>query len=129
MSFSPDQGIVLIVIVFIVYLGYREWLRHQRRQLLHAERLAAIEKGADVPSLENETRRSAWNVQRALLLAGLIWVSLGVSVFITLSALIASEPKINHEISQGVQWIGLAPILIGISHLVVYIAGKKQEKP
>jgi small-conductance mechanosensitive channel len=82
MSFLTDQGIVLIVIVFIVYLGYREWLRHQRRQLLHAERLAAIEKGADVPSLENETRRSAWNVQRALLLAvssGSLWASVSSS--------------------------------------------------
>jgi hypothetical protein len=127
MSFTPDQGIVLIIIAFVGYMGFREWLRHQRRALLHKERLAAIEKGVDVPSLDQEIKRSTWNVQRALLLAGLIWISLGVALFVVLSALIAgARPDI--DIPQGAQWIGLAPTLIGLSHLIVYVAGKKKEK-
>jgi hypothetical protein len=128
MSFTPDQGIVLIIIALVGYMGFREWLRHQRRALLHKERLAAIEKGVDVPSLDQEIKRSTWNVQRVLLLAGLIWISLGVALFVVLSALIAAA-KPDVDIPQGAQWIGLAPTLIGLSHLIVYVAGKKKEKP
>ena len=128
MSFTPDQGIILIIIALVGYMGFREWLRHQRRTLLHKERLAAIEKGVDVPSLDQEIKRSTWNVQRTLLLAGLIWTSLGVALFVTLIALSAAErPEI--DIPQGAHWIALAPILIGLSHLVVYVAGTKKEKP
>ena len=128
MSFTPDQGIVLIIIAFVGYMGFREWLRHQRRALLHKERLAAIEKGVDVPSLDQEVKRSSWNVQRTLLLAGLIWISLGVTLFVVLTALIAASIP-DLDIPRGVQWIGLAPTLIGLSHLIVYVAGKKKEKP
>src|SRR5437764_394245 len=117
MSFTPDQGVVLIIIAIVVYLGYREWLRHQRRTLLHQERLTAIEKGVDVPSLDQEVKRSSWSVQRTLLLAGLIWISLGVGVFVTLSAIINSATVPNTDLPRGVQWIGIAPALIGLSHL------------
>ena len=128
MSFTPDQGIILIIIAFVGYMGFREWLRHQRRALLHKERLAAIEKGVDVPSLDQEIHRSTWNVQRTLLLAGLVWISLGVALFVVLSALIAASTR-DLDIPRGAQWIGLAPTLIGLSHLIVYVAGKKKEKP
>ena len=126
MSFTPDQGIVLVILAIITYMGYREWMRHQRRVLLHKERLSAIEKGMDVPSIDQEIRRGSWNVQRTLLLAGLIWISLGVSAFVALSAVL-SGPSPDRDIPQGAQWIGLAPTLIGISHLIVYAAGKKKE--
>src|SRR5678810_783575 len=125
MSFTPDQGIVLIVIAFVGYMGFREWLRHQRRALLHKERLAAIEKGVDLPSLDQEIKRSTWNVQRTLLLAGLIWLSLGIALFVLLIAL-AAAPTPDPDIPRGAQWIGLAPTLIGLSHLIVYVAGKKK---
>jgi len=126
MSFTPDQGIVLVILAIITYMGYREWMRHQRRVLLHKERLSAIEKGMDVPSIDQEIRRGSWNVQRTLLLAGLIWISLGGSAFVALSAVL-SGPSPDRDIPQGAQWIGLAPTLIGISHLIVYAAGKKKE--
>ena len=126
MGFTPDQGIVLTILAVVVYMGYREWLRHQRRALLHKERLSAIEKGVDVPSVDQEMKRSSWNVQRTLLLAGLIWISLGITIFVTLSAVL-SGPSPDRDIPQGAQWIGLAPTLIGISHLIVFAAGKKTE--
>ena len=126
MSFTPDQGIVLVILAIITYMGYREWMRHQRRELLHKERLSAIEKGMDVPSIDQQIRRGSWNVQRTLLLAGLIWISLGVSAFVALSAVL-SGPSPDRDIPEGAQWIGLAPTLIGISHLIVYAAGKKKE--
>jgi hypothetical protein len=119
--------VALVIVAVIAYLGFREWLRHQRRALIHQERLAAVEKGVEVPPLESEVHRRAWNVQRILLLAGLIWISLGVAAYVTLSALIAPPANAKLEIPPGIEWIGLAPAAIGLSHLVVYLVGKKRE--
>lgn len=126
--FTPDVEIALVVLALIGYMGLREWLRHVRRSFINQERLAAIEKGVDLPALEQETKRSAWNVQRTLLFAGLIWLSLGVCAYVTLSAVIASPANVRLEIPPGLQWIGIAPAAIGLSHLAVYWAGKKKEK-
>ena len=119
--------VALVIVAVIAYLGFREWLRHQRRAQIHQERLAAIEKGVEVPPLEHEAQRRAWNVQRILLLAGLIWMSLGLAAYVTLSALITSPANAKLEIPPGIQWMGLAPAAIGLSHLVVYLVGKKKE--
>ena len=124
---TPDMEVAAVVIAFICYFGLREWLRHQRRTLIHRERLAAIEKGIELPPLEQEVKRNAWNVQRTLLLAGLIWTSIGGCILVTMSAIIASPGNAKLEVVPGIQWIGLGPIAIGLSHLVVYFAGKKKE--
>lgn len=128
MGITPDIEIAAVVIALVAYAAYREWLRHQRRALIHRERLAAIEKGVDLPPLEQEQKRSSWNVQRTLLLAGLIWLSAGIGVFVTLSVIIASPVNAKLEVPPGVQWIGLGLAAIGTSHLVVYFAGKRKEQ-
>src|SRR4051812_25962472 len=117
-----------VLIALIVYMGFREWLRHHKRSLIHRERLAAIEKGVELPPLEQETKRTAWSVQRFLLLAGLVWISLGISAYVTLTALLNSPANAKYEIPPGIQWMGLAPAAIGLSHLVVYVIGKSKEK-
>jgi hypothetical protein len=117
----------LVIVALIAYMGFREWLRHNRRTQIHRERLAAIEKGIELAPLQQEVHRRDWNVQRFLLLAGLIWISLGVSLFVTLSALLSAPANANAGIPPGIQWGGLAPVAIGLSHLIVYLAGKKNE--
>ena len=119
--------ITIIIVAAIVYLGFRHWLQLSRRTMIHRERLAAIEKGLDLPPVEQEVRRTSWNVQRFLLLAGLVWISLGVGAFVTLSALIAHPTPVTQDIPQGMQWIGVAPACIGLSHLIVYLIGKRRE--
>ncbi len=129
MSITPDMELAAIAIALIGYAGYREWLRHQRRTLIHRERLAAIEKGVELGPLDQEVKRSSWNVQRTLLLAGLIWLSVGICVFVTLSAVLASPERAKEmDVPYGVQWIGLGLAAIGVSHLVVYMAGKGKER-
>jgi hypothetical protein len=128
MTITPDMEIAAVAIALVGFAGYREWLRHQKRALIHRERLAAIEKGVDLPPLDQEQKRSSWNVQRTLLLAGLIWISVGVCAYVTLSALITSPENAKLEIPRGVQWIGLGLAAIGASHLVVYLAGKGKER-
>jgi hypothetical protein len=118
--------IAIVIVALIAFVGFRQWLQYQRRAMIHRERLTAIEKGVELPPLEQEVRRSNWNVQRVLLLAGLIWISLGVSLFVVLNALLA-HPEGLTDLRQGFQWIGIAPVMIGFSHLIVYVVGRKKE--
>ena len=116
----------VIVIALIVYVGFQQWLRHQRRVLIHRERLAAVEKGVELLPLEQEVERRSWNVQRILLLAGLLWISVGIGAFVVLNAMLAHPSEAIKDIPQGIQWIGVAPVGIGLSHLIVYLVGRRK---
>src|SRR5579863_1050277 len=100
----------IVIAALIAFVAFREWLRHQNRAMIHKERLVALEKGIELPPLAQEVKRSNWNVQWILLLAGLIWISLGISVFVVLDALIAQQGG-QRDILPGMQWIGLAPFM------------------
>jgi hypothetical protein len=136
--------ILFAIAAMLVSHGLQIWTRHARRQMVHKERLAAMEKGIDVPPLvEQELQRGSGNVQRLMLLAGLVWVSIGVATFATLLSL-AGQPAfhlpwgrewttghpiwVEVRIRNGMEWIGLAPIGIGLSHLFVYHVGKRKER-
>src|SRR3954469_7452079 len=95
---KAHMEVSIVFVALIGYLAFREWLRHQRRNLIYRERLAAIEKGVELPPLEQEGRRRAFNVQRILLLAGLIWISLGATAFVTLTALLNYASDATREI-------------------------------
>ncbi len=114
----------LVAVAAIGYIGFLEWLKHQRREMAHRERLAAIEKGV-APPPDVEPRHERWTVQRVLLLAGLIWLSVGISVFVVISAMLSASGG-TPDLPQGLQWSGLAPALIGLSHLVVFALNRRQ---
>jgi hypothetical protein len=117
----------IVIVALIALVGLRLWLQHHRRIMTHRERLAAIEKGLEVPPIEQEIRWNNWKVQRILLLLGLIWISIGVTLFVVL-ATILSQPQPNpHNLPQGIQWLGVGPVAIGLSHLIVYFVGKRRE--
>jgi hypothetical protein len=95
--------------------------------MMHRERVAAIEKGMELPPMEMEIRRSNFNVQRVLLLAGLCWISIGLGAMVVLSAVLTwGAPKFTDEIPAGLQFIGIAPIGIGIAHVIVFFVGKNK---
>ena len=119
--------VVIVIVALIGFMGFRQWLRHHRRIMIHRERLASVQKGIELPPLEQEVERSSWNVQRILLLAGLSWISVGVGAFVVLSALLAYRSQLTEDIPQGIQWIGVAPVGIGLSHLIVYLVGKNTK--
>ena len=116
-------------VAIIAFVAFYQWLRHQRRVLIHRERLIALEKGVELPPLERETQRSTWNAQQFLLLAGLIWISLGAGAIVWLNAMMGQGSPAVAEIPDGMQWIGLAPVGIGLSHLIVYFVGKTRDRP
>ena len=123
-----DLGPAIVLVALIAFMAFQQWLRHSRRVMVHRERLAALEKGIELPPLEQEVKRGSWNVQRILLLAGLCWISLGIGAFLVLNALLAHPSELVKDIPQGLQFIGAAPVGIGLSHLVVYLAERKKDR-
>ena len=63
-----NKEVAVVIVAVIGYLAFRQWLQLSRRTMIHRERLAAIEKGVDLPPLEQEAQRRSWNIQRFLLL-------------------------------------------------------------
>ena len=115
----------IIVVAVITLIGFKLWLQYRRRLLIHHERLTAIEKGVELPQLDQDLRRNNARIQRFLLLAGLIWISLGFGVFVFFTAVLAHPQQ--EQIPQGIQWSGAAPVLIGVSHLIVYLTNRNKE--
>jgi hypothetical protein len=85
-------------------------------------------------------QRVGWNVQRLLLLAGLIWLSLGIGTYFVLAALVGQTFQVQWgpdrfgnpvwvpvQVRDGMQWVGVALVGIGLSHLAVYALGKTKE--
>ncbi len=118
-------SVALVFIALIGFAAFQQYLRHHRRIMVHRERLAAVEKGIELPPLDQEVRRSSVNVSRILLFAGLIWMSVGIGAYVVLSALLAHPSPMTAEIPEGIQWIGIAPVGIGLSHLIGYALGRK----
>lgn len=119
--------VTVVTVALIAYIAFRHWLRHDRRAMIHRERMAAIEKGVDLPALEQEVRRSGWDAQRMLLLAGLSWISIGIGAFVVLSVLRLAVPAAE-ALPSGIQWVGLPILGIGLAHLTVYWVGRKRER-
>ena len=130
-----------IIVLLVAYL-FQLWARHHRRLMIHRERLAALEKGVELPPLvEEEIQRTSWNVQRLILLAGLCWMSVGIALFGAINELsgqtlhlpwgsgnATGQPIfVDLNIRPGMRWLAFAPIGIGISHLIVYFTGRRQD--
>lgn len=125
-------AVAIITVALIMFAAFNLMLRHQRRALIHKERLAALEKGVELPPLEQETRRMSWNTQQLLLLAGLVWMSIGIGAFIVLQAVIISQTRMGvpegmTPVPGGLQFIGVAPVLIGLSHVIVYLVARRKD--
>ena len=100
--------VALIVIWAIAFVAL--YFRNRTRQLRNTERLAAIEKGIDLPP-EPGLGRNAY------LLRGLIWLAVGIGTVIFFVSLYFAE-RDRDELP--VATLGLIPMGVGIAYLVVY---------
>ena len=136
-----EWSLGLVIVALIGFAAFNLWLRQQRRLIAHRERLAALEKGIDLPAHTLDTSQNSWNVQRILLLAGLCWIALGAGSIVVLSALIANAPPIpppgsgvqywqipaESFIPKGSERIGLIPLGLGVAHLIVYFVERRRQ--
>jgi hypothetical protein len=118
--FSIGGPIAALIIWFT--LNY-----HKRRKLMelhHAERMAAIERGMEIPPLPIELidGRSTPKRRRSALLPGLVWFFVGLALTV---GLLSSG---SHETDEVPLFVGLIPLGIGLAYLIYYfVEGRKIE--
>ena len=111
----PLSAVILGISAGIVGIVSRHRQLLQRADLRHKERLAAIEKGIELPPDPPETdiRRPRY------LLKGLLWTFGGAAVWLVLTGL--SGPEEGR--------IGFIGVAIGLAYLVYYaVQGRHEEK-
>jgi len=117
--FIPIVAIIFGVGVAVVYMVGAHRLRLQRADFRHRERLAAIEKGLELPAdpPENDTPPSR---RPRHLLRGLVLLLVG-------AALTAAFYQ-RHE--DGFPYLyGLIPVAAGLAYLIYYVLEGRHEVP
>ncbi len=115
--FIPIVAIIMSLSIPIVYaiVDYR-----RRRDIIeahHKERLAAIERGMDLPPLPESFYQSMKPARRAsYLLPGLVWLFIGAGLYVALDAVAGGS----------VARFGLIPAGVGLALLIYhFIEGRK----
>lgn len=115
-AFIFGIGLPLAIPILIIVLNYRK--RRQLMQLHHIERMAAIERGMEIPPLPVELIDGSARPRRTSLLPGLVWFFVGVALLIALGGALSKEQAM----------IGLVPAGVGLAYLIYYcVDGRKIE--
>jgi hypothetical protein len=115
--FIPITAIFMSLLIPIVFSVVDYKRRKDIVEANHKERLAAIERGMEIPALPESfylpmkpQRRSSY------LLPGLVWLFVGIGVFVSLGAVAGDD----------VRFFGLIPVGIGLAMLIYYfVEGRK----
>jgi len=108
----PLSAIILGISAGIVGIVSKHRQQVQRADLRHRERLAAMEKGVELPpELEDPIDRPRY------LLKGLVWSFIGISAYFALNALAGSEESMLAGI----------PFAIGVAYLIYYFVQGRHE--
>jgi Domain of unknown function (DUF6249) len=116
----------IVAIVFGISMGMLGlWLDFRKKrelmQLHHAERMAAIEKGIELPPLPSEFFRDYKRRDRSdrtplfYLRRGLMWLLIGLSATVALWG--TGEKEF---------WWGLVPSAVGVAYLLSYLVERAQ---
>lgn len=116
MAIMFGVGVPLSIPILWIALNYRK--RRRLMELHHAERMAAIERGMEVPPLPLELIDGRSNKRRSSLLPGLVWFFIGL-------AMVAGSISIGDDLPVV---FGLVPLGIGIAYLIYYaVEGRHLE--
>lgn len=108
-------GLSIPIVAMIV--DYRK--RRRLIELHHAERMAAIERGMELPPFPVEVLGSARKRPQSTLLPGLIWLFVGIGLFFGLGSIVGDD----------VSRLGAIPVGVGVAYLLYYaIEGHKRER-
>lgn len=108
----PLAGIIFGISAGIVGIVAKHRQMLQRADLRHRERLAAMDKGIELPpELEDPVDRPRH------LLTGLVWSFVGIATYFALSALAGSDEAMLAGI----------PFAIGLAYLIYYFVQGKRE--
>ena len=108
-------GLPLSIPIVFAVLNYRK--RKRLMELHHAERMAAIERGMDIPPLPLDLIDGRSGRRRSSLLPGLVWLFVGLALLIAMQTVSEEEAV-----------FGLIPAGIGLAYLIYYfVEGRKLE--
>jgi hypothetical protein len=115
--FIPIVAIIMSLSIPIVFaiVDYR-----RKRDIVeanHKERMAAIERGMELPALPESFYQSIKPARRSsYLLPGLVWLFVGMGIFVALGAIAGAE----------VRMLGLIPAGVGLALLIYHLVeGRK----
>jgi hypothetical protein len=124
-EFIPIFGILFGIggpaVIIIVWFTLNYYKRRKLMELHHAERMAAIERGMEIPPLPIELidGRSVPKRRRTALLPGLVWAFIGLAV------VVGSLSEVDSDIPL---FVGLIPLGIGLAYLIYYfVEGRTVE--
>lgn len=101
-------GLPLSIPIVFMVLNYRK--RRRLMELHHVERMAAIERGMEIPPLPMELiDGGSPRRRRTSLLPGLVWLFVGLAMLIAIGKLAEEEAL-----------LGLIPTGIGLAYLIYY---------
>ena len=116
--FIPIVAIVMSLSIPIVFAVVDYKRRRDIVEATHKERLAAIERGMELPALPESFYQSVKPARRSsYLLPGLVWLFVGIGIFIALGAIAGDD----------VRMLGLIPAGVGLALLIYhFVEGRKQ---
>lgn len=147
MGMNPTVLVVTVFTFTAVVFGLALTFRFRAREMEHKQKLAAIEKGADLPVAQS----APWT-PRTYLLHGMIWLFVGIASFLALAAialtsrkeqpmesrlaavndaryrgatpeelqLLLNSPRAEEGLPIGLCLLGLIPIGVGLAYLIFY---------
>jgi hypothetical protein len=114
-----STAVVFSIPIIWIVLNYRK--RRRLMELHHAERMAAIERGMELPPLPIELIDGRSKRRRSSLLPGLVWFFIGLAIFAgwLMTGFDDDLPVVG----------GLIPLGIGLAYLIYYgVEGRHVEK-
>lgn len=116
--FIPIVAIMFGVGVAIVSIIVSHRQRAMRMELRHKERLAAMDKGLELPAEALDPALDPANTRPRHLLRGLIWTFFGIGL----------AAMLYHVAGDDEAWIGGLPLAVGLGYLVFYfVEGRKES--
>jgi hypothetical protein len=117
----PIIAIFMSLLIPIVYAIVDYKRRRDLVEANHKERMAAIERGMELPALPDAFYQSIKPARRSsYLLPGLVWLFVGIGLFVALGAVAGEE----------VRYFGLVPAGVGLAFLIYYfVEGRQRPQP
>jgi hypothetical protein len=118
----PIVAIVMSLAIPIVAIITEYAKKRKFYELHHKERLAAIEKGVELPPLPPELFGSERKGRPRYLLRGLVWLFIGLGTLVGLYGITGNG-------DEKVWLLGLIPTGVGLAYLIYYfVEGRKLEE-
>jgi hypothetical protein len=113
---------ILVLSIPIVYIVLRSRRTQKAMELVHAQRMAAIERGMELPpaSLDFGLEQSSRSKPRTALLPGLMWFLAGLAVSGGSLATDGKGPPL---------FVTFIPVAIGLAYLIYYFAEERKGLP